>query len=94
MIELFDDFVIKVDDTQYILAKRYISKKKDGTESEAFKNIGYYSTLNHTIQGFTKRLVMDNLRNQDRTLTEAVETIREIADRVEKFVTENIPQEV
>ena len=91
MIELFDDFVITVDENQYAFGKKYFDKKKDKWFVQ-YK--GYYGSLSQAINGFTKYLVRNELKNGTRTLAEAIETIREIADRVEKFIAENVPQGV
>ena len=94
MIELFDDFVITVDENQYSVGKRYFSKSKDGTLTEKIKQIGHYTSLSQALNGFTKYLARNELKDGNRTLAEAIKTIREIADRVEKFVAENVPQGV
>lgn len=93
MIELFDDYVITVDNNQYALGKRHYYNSKDGARKESTEYFAYFTSLSAALNGFVRYLVRQRLKVGRRTLTEAVATIQQVEKEVTQFIEENIPQD-
>lgn len=97
MIRINDDYGILVDDCNYTVVRDLHRmdrrKNRDGTYTEypAYKDLGYYSTLHTALKGLYRRMVVDKLCDNDESLSEAVEQMREIERRLEEKLDEVIP---
>lgn len=74
-IMLVDNYFIEIDPLNYILKQKYMSKKKDGSEVESVRTIGYYGNFSDSIRQFLKEA-----QNQG----DATVSIRQYAERVEE----------
>jgi len=94
MIRIDDDWVIDVDENNYILKKDLHSekKRKDGTVEHNWKVIGYYSSPDKALKRFGEEIIRNRLRGAEMGLPEAVRAIRESmkewSQMVERIVTE------
>ena len=83
MIRINDDWVIDVDQYNYILKKDLhivrTRKNKDGSEAEehSYKVAGYFSSLSGALRGFGEEIIRDKLRDGTHPLCEALQTIRD-----------------
>ena len=92
MIRINDDWVIDVDQYNYILKKDLhivrTRKNKDGSEAEehGYKVAGYFSSLSGALRGFGEEIIRDKLKEPSRTLSEAVTAIRECQEEIRRLV--------
>ena len=86
MITLFDNWVILVDEKNYTLAK-YLGdiRRRDGRIEKNLKIYGYYSVLSEALNALRVCLIRKCLSDGCRTLSEALRTITEENDRIEKL---------
>ncbi len=95
MIRVNDDWVIDVDDHNYVLKKdlHKTVKSKDGKRMiPAYKTIGYFSSPASAIDRLGEEIIRDKLKEADRTLAEACRAIRECTDEWREL-TEQILEE-
>lgn len=90
MIELFDDYVISVDPYNYTFAKRITKKDKDGVDRESYKSLSYCSTLSGALNSARLYFIRQGLSTAHMSLSEALATIRDVNDQMEKFIRENV----
>lgn len=89
MIKLFDNWVIRVDEYNYILAKDMgESIDKDGKVRKNYKHYGFYSTLRATLKAFMDILSREELKAQESTLAEAVGALERNTQRLEELLKE------
>ena len=80
MIRINDDWVIDVDAYNYILKRdlHRMEKSRDKkTMVPAYTTIGYYGSLRKALERLREEIIRERLRDGLRTLTEALQTIRE-----------------
>lgn len=92
MIELFDGYVIIIDAYNYALGKKRLSVTKNGDIEERMDYIAYCTSLKTALEAFNRQLAKEQLRKGTRTLAEALAVVRETEKRLERFITENIPE--
>lgn len=92
MIELFDGYVIIVDPYNYALGKKRLSVTKNGDIEERTDYIAYCTSLKTALEAFNRQLVKEQLKKGTRTLAEALTIVRETEKRLERFITDNIPE--
>ena len=91
MIRINDDWIVDVDDNNYILKKDLhcvrIRKNKDGTftEGNGYSTIGYFSTLDKALDRLGEEMVRNGLKDASHTLETAVQTIRECRNEWRKL---------
>lgn len=91
MIELYDGYVIKVDELQYILAKKTGRiDKRSGKED--LDLVGYYADLRMALKDFGRRNIRLKLKDGYLALGDALRAIQNELDRLEKFIKDNIPE--
>lgn len=89
VIRLYDNWVIVVDSRQWILARDTGKKDKSGAP---IRNIrGYYARLGTALKACAEANIRARLQNGTTGLSEALQTIREEHERLERFIAENIP---
>ena len=89
MIELFDDYVIVVDELNYRLCKRMGKRKdKNGNETDEwnYKGYGYFGSVEAALKALSGILSNERLRGRESTLSEAVQAIRESNEAVKKVI--------
>lgn len=91
MIELFDNWIIDVDEKNYILA-RIVGKAKQKTKSgdyievDSKKTYGYFSTLSEALNALAKTLAMQGHMTDRMTLKEAVDAIQRSNNKVAELL--------
>ena len=89
VIQLYDGWVIIVDSRQWILARDTGKKDKNGAP---IRNIrGYYTRLGTALKACAEANIRAGLQNGTTGLSEALQTIHEEHERLEKFIADNIP---
>lgn len=87
MITLFDNWVILVDNMNYTLAEYFGDTiRKDGKPEKNLKTYGYFASLSATLKSFRVYLIRQKLSDGSRTLSEAIQTIKEEDDRIKKLL--------
>lgn len=91
MIELIDGYAIKVSKNCYIIGKHSVcTNKNSGEQTEYFKEIGYYPTIEGAIRSARKHLQKEALLKFKGSLAEAIKTISEIEERF-NMLLDSIP---
>ena len=91
MIELYDGYVIKVDELQYTLAKA-TGKIDKRSGRPVYDPIGYYADLRAALTAFGRRNIRVKLKDGSLALGDALLAIQNELDRLEKFIKDNIPE--
>ena len=89
MIRINDDWIIDVDQYNYIIKKdmHKMVKARDGkTMVPGYTTIGYYGSLRKALEALGEEMVRDTLRGGSRTLCEAVQTVRECKEEWDALV--------
>ena len=91
MIELFDNWVIDVDERNYILTRitgKGKLKTKEGNyiEVDNKKTYGYFTSLSEALKALGKELAMQEHRTGRMSLVEAVAAIQRSNDKVEELL--------
>ena len=98
MIRINDDWVIDVDEYNYILKRdmhRTKSRKqKDGSvvAEDAYVNKGYFSNMEKALERVREEMVRECLKDASHTLETAVHAIREVTEEWRR-ITANIMEE-
>lgn len=87
MIELFDDYVILVNDLDYALARK-TGRTDKRTGKPYFDNIGYFGTVDAALERLVDIYARNALKDGVHTLAEAVTAINEVGERVTKMLHE------
>lgn len=90
MIQLYNGYSIANDSIQWILQKENGIDKKTG--KTRYKPIGYFTRLENALLEFGRRNTRDALENGAITLKQALNTIKNENERLEKFIRDNIPE--
>ena len=88
MIELFDNWVILVDDYNYCLAKYKGTRTKEDKDEPVYHRVGWYSSLDSALRHLGERIAREKLERSCQSLYEAVQTIKESNARVEELLQE------
>lgn len=86
MIRINDDWVIDVDEYNYILKRdmhRTTSRKqKDGSvvAEDVYVNKGYFSNMEKALERVREEMVREGLKDASHTLETAIHTIRECTE--------------
>ena len=87
MITLFDNWVVFVDERNFTLAEYFGEKKsKDGKTKKNIKTYGYFSGLSEALAALRVILIRRELSSGSRTLSEALRTIREEDQRIDRLL--------
>lgn len=90
MIQLYNGYSIANDSIQWILQKENGIDKKTG--ETRYNPIGYFTRLENALSEFGRRNTRDALENGAITLRQALNTIKNENERLEKFIRDNIPE--
>lgn len=90
MIELFDGWKIDVDSMSYTLKKTVQGKSKKNEPIERDIIFGYYGTLEGALKALGKEIVRDRLKDGSHSLTEAINTVVEARETIEKLIIEKV----
>lgn len=90
IIRLYDGWVILVDDRQWTLARETGRIRKD-TGKPYYNVRGYYTRLATALKALYEANIHSRLQNGTADLRTALQTIEEEHDRMQKFISENIP---
>ena len=92
MIRINDDWVVDVDDYQYILKKdmhKMVKAKRKGNPDVAlYVTKGYFSSLRKALERLGEEMVRQRLKAGSPSLQEALHTIRECRDEWRRLVEE------
>ena len=91
MIRINDDWVVDVDQYNYILKKdmHREEKSRDGKGMvPVYNTVGYYGSLRKALDALGGEIIRDKLRGGSRTLCEAVQAIRECEAEWKRLVEE------
>lgn len=72
MIKINDKYYIDADSKNYTLKEKTIVTSKDGTESDGFKELGYYTTLESLFNGLLKTELRAFISESDNANIEAL----------------------
>lgn len=88
MIRINDDWIIDVDDHNYILKKDTHTDRlrKDGKTEHVYNTKGYFSSLDKALKFFGEEFIRDRLKASEMGLPEAVRVIRESLEEWSKTV--------
>ena len=88
MIRINDDWVIDVDDRNYILKKDLHTdrKRKDGTTEHGWNIKGYFSSPGKALERFGEEIVRERLSVSNIGLSDAVRIIRESMEEYRKII--------
>lgn len=92
MIRINDDWVIDVDDYQYILKKdmhKMVKAKRKGNPDVAlYVTKGYFSSLRKAPERLGEEIIMDELKAPEMSLREAVQAIQKATAEWHELVRE------
>lgn len=79
MIRINDDWVIDVDEHNYILKKDMHTERsrKDGSTEHVYSTKGYFPSPDKALKSFGEEIIRDRLKASEMGLPEAVQAIRE-----------------
>lgn len=92
MIKLDDQYCIDVDSYNYTLQKVSTALTGKNAGKEYYKAIGYYSDITGALEAYYKENVRQELSKGSMTLTEALRTISDVADRVTQTIRSAVPE--
>lgn len=87
MIELFNDWYVRVDGLQYSLAKKTINKN---TGEDKFVSMYFFNSLSGALKKFKHIIASERLEDAEITLSEALKTISDSNKEVEDFIDKAI----
>ena len=78
MIRINDDWIIDVDERNYTLRKdlHRVTKSKDGTETPAYKTIGYFSAVSKALDALGEEIIREHLNAPINGLQELADAFR------------------
>ena len=95
MIKIDDEYVIDMDECNYILKKKVERKKnverKKEDEKDRYRSIGYYRSLQEALTAYYRENVRASLLNRSCTLPEALSTISDVSDQVAETIRAAVP---
>ena len=90
LILIDENYAISVDGIDYSLRKIRYNKKSGKRETET---VGYFSSVQKCLEHYAKEAIHDGLKSDaDITLKEAINTIRDTWEGVEKIIHEVCPE--
>ena len=90
MIKLVDDWVIDVDERNYILAKDkgVVVDKKTGKEYRNLKSYGFFISITGALKALRDELIRQGVQDGCMTLSEAIRSIKEANSKVDTLLEE------
>ena len=87
MIKLIEGFFIKVDGDQYTLIRHKDGKTKTGEPTITTNVYGYYGTIEGCLRRCRDEILAESVKNKVATLSEAIETIRDLNEELKKLIS-------
>lgn len=89
MIKINDKYYIDADSKNYTLKEKTTVTSKDGTESEGFKELGYYTTLESLFNGILKTELREFIvSSNNASIEELLKKLKEL----ERFLKETLKE--
>ena len=85
MIKLKNGYEIEPDGKSYTLFKYVIQERKDGSITEAKKQISFHSTLSSALQGYSNCVMADLVSNVYLDLKQVKEAINELKEELKAY---------
>lgn len=85
MIKLKNGYEIESDGKSYTLFKYVIQERKDGSITEAKKQISFHSTLSSALQGYSNCVMADLVSNVYLDLKQVKEAINELKEEIKAY---------
>ena len=89
MIRINDKYYIDADSKNYTLKEKTTVTSKDGTESEVFKELGYYTTIESLFNGLLKTELREFISESDSANIEAL--LKKLKE-LEKFIKDKMKE--
>ena len=89
MIKINDKYYIDADTRNYTLKEKTIIKSKDGIESDGFKDLGFYTTLDSLFNGLMKTELRAFISESDN---ETIEKLLNKIQEIEKFLKDKLKE--
>lgn len=88
MIRVNDDYIIDIDEMNYVAKFDYhkTTTDKNGVEKPTYKTIGYYGSLASAISGIKKQMQMNAFEQEVMKLDKAIEKIDEIEKEFNRLI--------
>ena len=89
MIRINDDWIVDVDQYNYIVKKdmHKMVKARDGkTMVPGYTTVGYYGSLRRALEALGEEMVRERLVSDSLTLAEALQTVRECKEEWDALV--------
>ena len=88
MMHLLDNYYVKISDGTFALFKLVKGKTRTGEPTETEKIIGYFGTLKACLKRLSVEMLEAKLHGKAVELSEALTTIQNIEERLEKLLEE------
>ena len=89
MIKINEKYYIDADSKNYTLKEKTKVTSKDGTESEGFKELGYYATLESLFNGLLKTELRAFITESDNA---SIETLLKKLKELESFLKNKLKE--
>lgn len=88
MIELFDDWVILIGDSDYQLAKPAGTRtdKRTGEKRQTYKVYGYFGTITAALNRLMQECTREKLKDRTTSLYEALQAFREARGKLAEIL--------
>ena len=89
MIKINDKYYIDADQRNYTLKEKTTVTSKDGTESDGFKDLGFYTTLDSLFNGLMKTELRAFISKSDN---ETIEKLLNKIQEIENFLKDKLKE--
>lgn len=95
MITVNERWIIQVEGYNYIVCKNApkLTTNKDGKERTEYPTRGYFHTFSQALQFISDEEVRISLSDGDKTLPEAVTTVRRVRDEMHRKIDEMLKED-
>lgn len=88
MIKINEKYYIKSDDNQFMLCEKGTIQDKEsknyGNDTETI--LGYYGTLEHSLEGLEKINIRRQVNSKELTLKQAIEEIKKLHNELRNLI--------
>lgn len=92
MIEIYDGWCITVDANSYNVVKRVpYTDKKTGETKIRTEILGYFGSLQASLEGLSRYLQKDELSERELTLSQAIVAVAESNARLRNAIMDAVP---
>lgn len=89
MIKINDKYYIDADTRNYTLKEKTTIKNKEGLESEGYRDLGFYTTLDSLLNGLIKTELRAFISKSDN---ESIEKLLNKIQEIEKFLKDKLKE--